>query len=193
MNDSENLSDNPLDNLHDIHFPEAVSYWPPAPGWWLLIILSVILVIVGYWLYRRVVHPNIRKQALAELAKLNQQLEDNQYPNQFFIDVSILIRRIAITVFGRKQVAGLAGESWLKFLDETSKSTFFTTGNGRLLATAPYSEKKYDKNYHESSIAVGGNGGDVDSEEKVVEKTGIEKKDIEQFSNEIKRWVLKNT
>ena len=39
--DSEEL----LEQLADIHLPTEISYWPPAPGWWILSILVVIGVI----------------------------------------------------------------------------------------------------------------------------------------------------
>ncbi len=38
-----------LEQLRDIHLPEAVHWWPPAPGWWLVAALLLALTI---WLSR---------------------------------------------------------------------------------------------------------------------------------------------
>ncbi len=192
-----NSTDNPLEQLRDIHLPVSVSIWPPAPGWWLLVLLVIILLISGFWVYRRFICPNVRKQALEELTQLNQRLADElnfgKGSIQFYIDISILVRRIAISIFGSKQVAGLAGEPWLKFLDETSKTTFFTAGNGRLLISAPYS------NNTNTLAGIGDHDSDncdfsgTHNSPEFLENSENERVDLEQFSIAIKNWVLKNT
>jgi len=168
-----NSTDNPLEQLRDIHLPTPISVWPPAPGWWMLFLLVIIIVACGVWVYRRFIRPNVRKQALIELELLTKrlavELDEAKGTKQYFIDISILLRRIAISVFGSKQVAGLAGERWLKFLDETSSTTYFTAGDGRLLISVPYS-----------------NDGGVN----IVDN---EQTDLNVFNAEIKNWVLKNT
>ena len=45
---------NPLDQLKDIHTPDAIGLWPPAIGWYLvLIFLIAVLVLAGVMLWRR--------------------------------------------------------------------------------------------------------------------------------------------
>ncbi|MDD9890866.1 MAG: DUF4381 domain-containing protein, partial [Gammaproteobacteria bacterium] len=46
--DSEEL----LAQLADIHLPGEISYWPPAPGWW---VLAALLLLGGYFLIRKIV------------------------------------------------------------------------------------------------------------------------------------------
>ncbi|PCJ36311.1 MAG: hypothetical protein COA75_07800 [Cellvibrionales bacterium] len=38
-----------LEQLRDIHLPEAVPWWPPAPGWW---IVAALLLALTIWLSR---------------------------------------------------------------------------------------------------------------------------------------------
>ncbi|MGB5468066.1 MAG: DUF4381 family protein, partial [Sedimenticolaceae bacterium] len=43
-----------LTGLRDYHLPDAVGWWPPAPGWWLL--FGLLLVLGGlfvWWSMRR--------------------------------------------------------------------------------------------------------------------------------------------
>jgi hypothetical protein len=39
-----------LDRLHDIVVPAPVPWWPPAPGWY--VVLTVALIIALYLVYR---------------------------------------------------------------------------------------------------------------------------------------------
>ena len=61
-------------------------------------------------------------------------------PREAVVELSILMRRIAITRFPRNSVAGLSGEDWLQFLDQSGNTDQFTTGPGRALVSAPYSD-----------------------------------------------------
>ncbi len=54
-----------LAQLHDIHLPTAISWWPLAPGWYLLILSSLTLIAVLYYVtQRRYRHGLAKRQAL---------------------------------------------------------------------------------------------------------------------------------
>lgn len=124
-----------LSQLRDIHLPAPISWWPPAIGWWLLLLLFVVLAIAGYWFYRRHRRQQWRRQALTELHHLQQQ---NLSPRELITQLSMLLRRVAITCFPREEVASLTGDKWLAFLDQQMKEAAFHN-RGRILITAPYS------------------------------------------------------
>lgn len=52
--------------------------------------------------------------------------------------LSILLRRLSISLFPRAEAAGLTGEAWLTFLDRPLQRPAFSVGEGRVLAEAPY-------------------------------------------------------
>ena len=122
--------------LKDIHLPDTISWWPPALGWWLLAILIPLFIYGLYWFYKRVT----RKTAL-KTAKKNLELIKLYTPEESekqLRDVSALLRRVAISLSPRSQVASLTGQVWLAFLDTSVSGNPFTQGQGRLLADAAY-------------------------------------------------------
>ena len=60
-----------LSQLRDIHLPPPVSWWPLAPGWWLLLGTLLLLTAIAFWLWRRRRRSNWRREALRELAQLH--------------------------------------------------------------------------------------------------------------------------
>jgi hypothetical protein len=122
--------------LKDIHLPEAIGWWPPAVGWWLLAVLIPLLIVFLYWLYKRLTRRTAIKTANHNLAVISQNPAlDN---NQKLRELSILIRRVAISVNPRTEVASLTGRQWLAFLDSSVTGAPFSEGSGQLLAEAPY-------------------------------------------------------
>ena len=126
--------------LKDIHLPtQGVSVWPLAPFWWLLIILVMmgLSVLAWYWWQRpnkrSVQQPNIALQALADL-----QSQYHQQPLELLREVSVLMRRVALTRFGRHHIAGLTGKPWLVFLDKTSGQSVFETRYAAYVTASPY-------------------------------------------------------
>jgi len=132
-----------LSQLRDIHLPEPVSWWPPAPGWWLLL-GSVLLAFIVFWFvlfHRR--RNAWRRTALDTLKHLRKQYQSGQFsPQPVVSELSVLMRRVAISCFPREQAAQLNGEAWLEFLDRYRRSgAAFKTELGRLLVVAPYAQQ----------------------------------------------------
>ncbi|WP_295392650.1 DUF4381 domain-containing protein [uncultured Thiodictyon sp.] len=129
----------PLAGLRDWHLPGPVSWWPPAPGWWLIagLALGALVLAVVLWRRRRRRGAAVRT-ALGELHALRTQLGAGLNPQGFAAKVSVLLRRLALTRFPRERVAGLSGADWLAFLDATGGGEGFSQGPGRVLAESPY-------------------------------------------------------
>ena len=122
--------------LKDIHIPETIGWWPPAPGWWLLLVVILLAIAFFIWLYKQLT----RKTAIKAAKKILQEIKSGQTadPGKKLSELSILVRRVAISVAPEKKAAGLTGDSWLTFLDASVPGTPFSEGIGRYLADAPY-------------------------------------------------------
>jgi len=126
--------------LRDIHLPEQIGWFPPALGWWLLIIF---VPIISYFLIA-FLQKLFKKTAIKEAQKLLLQLEKNENltPLEKVRELSILLRRVAINRMSEKdKISSLTGRAWLDYLDQSLKDAPFKNGVGQCLANAPYQKE----------------------------------------------------
>jgi hypothetical protein len=125
--------------LRDLHLPEAVSWWPLAPGWWFLIALA--LFALGYLLHRYLRHRSqgaARRHALRQLDVLTVEFEQHGDAVAFSSNLSELLRRTMLAYAPRRDVAGLTGDEWLRWLDRDLDRPRFQGETGRKLLELPY-------------------------------------------------------
>ena len=128
-----------LQQLKDIHLPQAISWWPTAPGWIILYVLALgALVYFIYGIFQKRKQRYRVKYALQRLHQLQALMRDNPQRINIAAELSTLIRRTALSYFHRDAIAGLTGQQWLQFLNESGKTTDFTTEAGQILIDAPY-------------------------------------------------------
>lgn len=107
----------PLDQLADIHLPDGVSWWPLAPGWWILLALLVI-AIVGFFIWRQRKQQNhYRVIAQHQLAGIHADYQQTQNAGAYLQALSLLLRRTALTAYPHSFNASIKGEEWLNWLD----------------------------------------------------------------------------
>lgn len=107
-----------------------------APGWWILLFSCILLAVLAIWLWRRVTRPTVKKLAKKELEHLKRvpELSNSEKVKQ----LSVLIRRICISLYPRSKTAWLTGNAWLQFLDQPLGDGSFSEGVGKILVDAPY-------------------------------------------------------
>ena len=119
-----------LSRLHDIVEPDAVSFWPPAPGWCVLLGVLLAFGLAFAWnTYQRRRRNTYRRAALRELARI---------ADEHLSLLPALLKRTALAGYPRTSVAMLSGEDWLRFLDATGRTTEFTLGPGRAVISLAY-------------------------------------------------------
>lgn len=102
MNDSSAS----LDRLHDLALPPQVSWWPPAPGWYVVIALVLVLLTIAISRAVRRWQANAyRRAALHELKSLETPAA-----------IAELLRRTALAIAPRPSVAEKSGSAWLDWL-----------------------------------------------------------------------------
>ena len=128
----------PVLALRDIHLPPAPPFWPLAPGWW--IVAALVLAAItwgGIRLWKRAHLRSQRRRVIDALGQLERGLATERSA-EALARISLLLRRLALARFPRERVAGLSGDAWLRFLDESGGDGRFAEGPGRVLADGPY-------------------------------------------------------
>ncbi len=130
------MENNSLADLKDIHLPAPVSAFPLAPGWYIVLaIMLLVLVLLILWQLRRASKQYKLKQVLILLAQIEAktQASEPEAREEVLPEISILLKRVAREKFSELHPQNLFAEKWLQFLDHSGKTTEFTSGAGRVL------------------------------------------------------------
>lgn len=128
--------------LRDIRLPDPVAWWPPAPGWWLLLIAALLALGYAGWRHYRL---RRHRAALKAISRIAAELDAGGEPVACLQDLSAVLRRFVMTVAApadARTVPGLVGPSWLDYLDERFEGGMFRHGAGRMLLDAPYAPER---------------------------------------------------
>ncbi len=92
------MNPDPLAQLRDIHLPEAIGWWPPAPGWWLLTLLFILALAftVRYLLTRRQ-NLYFRREANSLIKQCWENYQHNNDDRLFVETLFGIVRRAAIS------------------------------------------------------------------------------------------------
>lgn len=102
-----------LSQLAPLREPAAISWWPLAPGWWIVLALSVTLLTgVFLQLRKRRRKTAYRRIALAALEELRSRQAGTD-------ELNWLLKAAALRAYPQEQVAGLHGAAWQQFLAST--------------------------------------------------------------------------
>lgn len=126
------------DSLRDIHLPDAISWWPPAIGWWILLALVIAAFIFIPKLYRRVTYTSLNKVANKTYQNIVDEFKENNNDSAFIIATSQFLRQTAMSYCGREDVAQLTGDIWVGALNDIIKQEHFTYDLKQSLVHAPY-------------------------------------------------------
>ena len=131
--------------LRDLHLPEAIDWWPLAPGWWVVIALAAVGIAYLCRHYLRLrARGAARRHALLQLKELTADFEQHRDAVAFSSSLSELLRRTMLAYAPRHEVAGLTGDEWLAWLDKDLDQPRFQNDAGRKLLELPYRQPSDD-------------------------------------------------
>ena len=126
-----------IHGIDEIIVPDAVSWWPSAPGWQVLGVIIILLAIAQATRWaKRWWRNRYRSEALRQLDQVQQQasgqLQDVVAVLPYYIKVT------ALQAYPRADVASLSGPDWLAFLDANYSGPSFSGDRGKKLLSVSY-------------------------------------------------------
>jgi len=127
-----------LAQLQDIHGAGQPGLWPPAPGWWVLAFL--LLLILVFLLRKALIWRAVRRRRnawLRALEDLNLEHDPGQQPQKYLAGLNRLFRAVAVKAFPGTACARLQGEQWVAFIASLMPEQH-ATDSLDALASGPY-------------------------------------------------------
>ena len=129
---------NLLTQLRDIHGASDPGWWPPAPGWWFL--LAIGLVVLALFLrygFRRWLVLSRRRRLLTALEKIGTGISATERPQEYLANMNRLFRVVALRAFPGTACARLQGNEWVQFIQSLMPEGVNSDGLAAL-ASGPY-------------------------------------------------------
>ena len=118
-----NINNQPADilaQMHDIHLPAEAANWPPAPGWIILLVITIIFCVgIIIFIKRNYGTWQTKKHALAILKSYQKQYPQQINSQRACALINELLKKTAFFYYPRPLVASLKGLDWLNFLNQT--------------------------------------------------------------------------
>ena len=135
-----------LSQLAPLREPMAISWWPLAPGWWVVLALSLALLIgLSLRLRKRRLKTAYRRIALAALDELRSR-EARQD------ELNWLLKAAALRAYPHERIAGLHGAQWQQFLasscPKVASGAFAELDNLYQREPSPVSSQLFDTAEH---------------------------------------------
>ncbi len=118
-----------LNMLEPAPEPSPISMAPQTWGWAALAILLLIVLFAAVSVVRKHRRANAYRRAA---------LEELSVPDIPSAKIAEVLRRTALAAYPRDQVAGLYGEEWVKFLNQSSDLNTLNQELSHALTEAPY-------------------------------------------------------
>ena len=126
-----------LDLMHGLIVPEPIPWLPATPGWWTVLGWLLALLFLAAWqIVKRRRRDRYRRDALAELKAI--EADSSADPAMAAQRIAAVLKRTALVAYPRKDVAGLYGTEWARFLTESSNNDRRIAQAAESLAAAAY-------------------------------------------------------
>ncbi|QRM54177.1 DUF4381 domain-containing protein [Sinorhizobium sp. BG8] len=133
------MLDATLRELADIALPPPVSMMPATWGW--AVLAAVVALTLAFFLWRWLRHRaqnRYRREALAELSKLEASIAGPAARRYALASLPALIKRTALAAWPRETVAALSGPGWSDFLKAHAGKARIDEDAYRFLAETQY-------------------------------------------------------
>ena len=138
------MKDDPgnLDRMHDLVLSPPVPWWPPTPGWWIVIGCALLLLtVLCFGMIIRWQANRYRREALSIL-------DDPKTPPAMW---PAILKRCALAYWPRTKVASLTGATWDNFYRRSVRKEIPAEGTGRKIEELAFSAKPSESGELEAS------------------------------------------
>lgn len=138
------MKDDPgnLDRMHDLVLPPPVPWWPPTPGWWIVIGCALfLLAVLCFAMLIRWQANRYRREALTILN--NPRTPPAMWPS--------ILKQCALACWPRTRVASLTGADWDSFYRRSVRKEIPAEGTGSKIEELAFSGKASEAEELEAS------------------------------------------